>query len=80
MSGSVKQCSCSRSFTAAQWLALPLRGVQKFEKHLELPTLVMRNCHCRSTICLPAPECARIDYATIDIVHGAKQVARAVAS
>jgi hypothetical protein len=40
---------CARSFTQAEWAALPLLGVQVFpDEKLEL-----RNCPCGSTLAVP---------------------------
>jgi hypothetical protein len=40
-------CSCGRTYTRRQWLALPLVGVQK--DHHGHPALSCRNCTCGST-------------------------------
>ena len=41
----IKTCACGRSFTRAEWLALPFIGVQRDDIDLE-----MRNCPCGSSI------------------------------
>ena len=46
----VASCACGRSFTLAQFKALPYGGVQRVTNDSEL--LEMRHCLCNSTICI----------------------------
>jgi hypothetical protein len=44
-----KECGCGRHFTLDHWRLLPLVGLHKDE----VESLVMRNCRCGSTLCVP---------------------------
>lgn len=49
----VHTCSCSRTFTAAEWSALPYVGTYRDE----VETLEMRNCtSCMSTRAIEVPQ------------------------
>lgn len=46
-----KTCSCGRTYTVGEWLALPWLGVQRFPAD---GALAMRNsAGCGSTLCVP---------------------------
>lgn len=49
----VKVCGCGRAYDPAAWAALPLVGHQHFAS--EAVALEMRNCSCKSTICVEVP-------------------------
>lgn len=60
----MKRCtSCGRVHSPADWAALPLVGVQRFEDPEE-PPLELRNCPCRSTLAIELmsdPPDSRVD-------------------
>lgn len=51
----MKACSCGRVYSPAEWLKLPLVGIQTFEGDDAPPALELRNCICKSTMAVEVP-------------------------